>query len=36
MLAFLTPEFNCESVSTAITAGKELAAKSPSPGGGPS
>lgn len=30
VLAFLTPEFNCESVSTAITAGKELAAKSQS------
>lgn len=31
MLAFLTPEFSCESVSTAIM-GKELAVKSPSPG----
>lgn len=31
MLAFLMPEFSCQSVSTAIM-GKELAAKSPSPG----
>lgn len=31
VLAFLMPEFSCQSVSTAIM-GKELAAKSPSPG----